>query len=270
MSIPDPIAAVKTAINVGQFIVKRGPCHTLDRVNKDLRDIMPILDDHKDFKSKPELEDLLAQYDEYVELRIDEVFNVTLRANECRNLTVKAKQLIPLMRKTHALKRHTKALSTSAQISSEKARREKLRQFVQYPVACQYSDSTTVTAELPHGSHPPVTRETDNTFRLLRTEEIPSEYVPKRKVTLVVHDRIRTPAQAVDSSSDPCISVPEATERYPTHVQVTTSVSSLERLCPGIAHQLFHPLEDEETLPGARGDLAPLVVCASPLDRGGD
>lgn len=66
MSIPDPLSAAKTVFDVGQFLVKHGPRHTLDRVNQDLQEIMPILDDHKDFKPKSELDNLLTQYDEYV------------------------------------------------------------------------------------------------------------------------------------------------------------------------------------------------------------
>lgn len=67
MSIPDPLSATKAVIDVGQFVVKHGPCHTLKRANKDLRELMPILDDHKEFKSKSDLEQLLSQYDKYVE-----------------------------------------------------------------------------------------------------------------------------------------------------------------------------------------------------------
>lgn len=38
---------------------------------------------------------------------------------------------------------------------------------------------------------------------------------------------------------------------YPAQVQVTTSVLSLEKLCPGVAHQLLDPPEDGVTYPDA-------------------
>jgi len=94
-----------------------------------------------------------------------------------------------------------------------------------------------------------------------------SDMEPRRKVTLAVRDCGRSSARYADASSEACISEPSyAARRYPAEVQLTTSVSSLEQLCPGIAHQLFDSPEDGETYSGEEGNLLPLVVWASPLD----
>jgi len=262
MSIPDPLAAAKTVIDVGQFIAKHGPRHTLKRANEDLRAIVPILDDHKDCKPTSELDNLLRQYDK-LRSRADELEETV---NERVNLTVKMKRVISLVRETHRVKRKTKALITAAKMSSERARRQKLRQYIEN--AHSPASSINTAAITPKQSKPPESQtEGRMTDGCLSPRIGNPELEPRRRVTLAVRDRTPSPAKYKDSASEACISeTSHATRRYPAQVQVTTSVSSLEQLCPGIAHRLFDSLEDEETYSDAEGGLVPLVVWASPLD----
>ncbi|OCH90193.1 hypothetical protein OBBRIDRAFT_835190 [Obba rivulosa] len=267
--ISDAVSIVKGIVSVGDYLAQQGPQHVLHRVNQDLERVMPLIEEYRDCKPKHEVDQLLRTYDR-LRLRADQLES-ELQARPV-TLKLKMQKTLPRVRIAHTLSKESKRLVTSAKRSSEKARREDMRRYIQIqrrntspdsvaPSHRDQSDRPSQSGSLVLGN--PVASQdimASSPKGASSSEEPDAEFIVDRRIALGVCDPVERQMNGlVETKSSISPSGPSRPlSRYPTHVQVSMPVAALEILSPGISQYLFARPEATD------GDQEPLVVWVSP------